>query len=320
MKFLLNFIFFLLLGFGTINAQEAIKQVEKVVEEKAIENKPIANSLLWAISGNGLKDTSYLYGTIHLIAKDDFFLTDKTKEAFDKSQKVTFEINMEDMMDMGAQMGLMMKAFMNDGTTLSDLLEEDRYKEVQEHFEKLGMNSFMWNMMERIKPMFLSVFGSMDMSGGGGLNTGEMMSYEMEFMEMAKGKEKSMGGLETAEYQMSMFDSIPYKAQAEMLVETIQASGEEGSDQLDEMVEMYKAQDLKAMEKMIAEGDEGLGEFAELLLNNRNRNWIPIMEKQMKEKATFFAVGAGHLGGEVGVVALLREAGYKVTAVDPVKP
>ena len=69
------------------------------------------------------------------------------------------------------------------------------------------------------------------------------------------------------------------------------------------------------------EGDtEGVAEFEDLLLVGRNKNWIPIMEKMMISKTTFFAVGAGHLGGKNGVIALLRKQGYKVTAVDPVKP
>lgn len=314
MKFLVNFIFFFLIGWSAINAQEEIKQLEKVVEKETVIDKPIANSLLWAISGNGLEDTSYLYGTIHLIGKEDFFLTEKTKEAFEKSQKVTFEINMEDMMDLGAQMGLMMKAFMNDGTTLSDLLEEEKYKEVQTHFEEMGMNAMMWGMMERIKPMFLSIFGSMDMSGGG-LQTDEMMSYEMEFMEMAKNKEKTMGGLETAEYQMSMFDSIPYKAQAEMLYASIKTENST-EDQLAEMVKLYKKQDLRGMMKMFATDEEGVGQYEDLLLVGRNKNWIPVMQKMMGEQRTFFAVGAGHLGGNNGVVNLLKDEGYTLTPMN----
>ena len=314
MKFSLNFLFLFLISFSTITAQEAKPQLEEVATKTA-EVKPIANSLLWAISGNGLTDTSYLYGTIHLIGKDDFFLTDQTKTAFDKSQKVTFEINMEDMSDLSVQMGLMMKAFMTDGQTLSDLLDADKYQEVKAHFEKMGMNDFMWQMMEKIKPMFLSVFGSMDMSGGGGLNTGEMMSYEMEFMEMAKTKEKTMGGLETAAYQMSMFDSIPYTAQAEMLYESIKAE-DTGSDQLAEMVKLYKNQDIKGMMSMFAADEEGVGQYEDLLLVGRNKNWIPVMEKMMVNQITFFAVGAGHLGGNNGVVNLLKAEGYTLTPLN----
>ena len=313
MRLLLNYLFFFFIGLGAITAQEAIEPIEKVVK-KTVDQRPITNSLLWAISGNGLEDTSYLYGTIHLIGKEDFFLTEATKEAFSKSEKVTFEINMEDMSDMGVQMGLMMKAFMTDGQTLSDLLEETKYNEVKAHFEKMGIG-MMWQFMEKIKPMFLSVFASMDMTGGGGLNTGEMMSYEMEFMEMAKTKDKTIGGLETAEYQMSMFDSIPYKAQAEMLYESIKAETS-SEDQLDEMVKLYKNQDLRGMMKMFAADEEGVGQYEDLLLVGRNKNWIPIMQKMMNEQVTFFAVGAGHLGGNNGVVNLLKAEGFTLTPMN----
>ncbi len=306
MKYFINYLFFLLIAFNALTAQEAT-----IPTSKTAESTQIANALLWGISGNGLKDTSYLYGTIHLIDKEDFFLTSKTKEAFAASKKITFEINMEDMMDIGAQMGLMMKAFMNDGKTLKDLLDEAEYKIVQTHFEKMGMNSFIWNMMERIKPMFLSVFASTDITNGG-LTSGEMMSYEMEFMTMAKDQSKIMGGLETAEYQMSMFDSIPYDVQAKMLLESIKAENT-SSNQLEEMINLYKKQDLKGMQKMFEADEEGIAKYENLLLVGRNKNWIPIMQKMMAEQVTFFAVGAGHLGGEFGVVNLLKEAGYTLT-------
>ena len=55
--------------------------------------------------------------------------------------------------------------------------------------------------------------------------------------------------------------------------------------------------------------------YEELLLVRRNENWIPVMERIMREGSAFFAVGAGHLGGPKGVVNLLRQAGYTVEPV-----
>ena len=274
----------------------------------------LENALLWKIEGKDLQEASYLFGTIHMIAKEDFFLTDATKEMFKKTNQVTFEINMEEMNDMGAQLSLMMNAFMKNNTTLKDLLSEEDYDIVGKHFKEMGLPLMM---LERIKPMFLSVFasGDMDMTG---LGNGSMVSYEMKLMDMAKEQDKVIGGLETAEYQMSMFDSIPYTAQANMLVESIKA-GDQGDDQFKNMVKLYKNQDLKAMGEMISSDAEGIANYEELLLKNRNRNWIPIMGKMMLEKPTFFAVGAGHLAGEDGVINLLRKEGYQVTAIDPVK-
>ncbi|MBK6997902.1 MAG: TraB/GumN family protein [Lewinellaceae bacterium] len=81
--------------------------------------------------------------------------------------------------------------------------------------------------------------------------------------------------------------------------------------QLDEMLRLYREQDITAMQALIGE-DNSMGQYEDFLLNNRNQNWIPVMGKMMAEKPTLFAVGAGHLGGKQGVVALLRKEGYRV--------
>ncbi len=70
------------------------------------------------------------------------------------------------------------------------------------------------------------------------------------------------------------------------------------------------------MEDLTKKGDASLDQFADVLLYNRNRNWVNKMETLMPEKSVVIAVGAGHLPGEFGVIKLLRKAGYKV---EPVK-
>ena len=303
MKSLFTLLLVLLVSFYSFAQADAVKTAATEIPISNIDE----NSLLWEITGKGLTSTSWLFGTIHLIGKDDFFLTDSTKAFIDRSEMVTFEINMEEMTDLTAQMGLLMKAFMGDGKTLKDLLNEEDYKLVQEHFQEIGLPLFMF---ERIKPMFLTVMASGDMSPTA-MSSGEMLSYEMEIMEMAEGKK--IGGLESMEFQMSVFDSIPYDAQAQMLIESIKAA-DAGDEEFAKMVELYKNQDIKGMVEMMG-GDEGIAEYEDLLLNTRNKNWIPVMGEMMLEQPTFFAVGAGHLGGEQGVVALLRKDGYTVKPV-----
>lgn len=266
------------------------------------------NALLWEISGKELAQPSYLYGTIHMIGKADFFLTDATRQSLEKARQVAFEIDMEDMMDFTKLMPLMMKAFMANDTTLSDLLSEEDYALVQAHFEEIGLPLMF---LERIKPMFLSALGGEDMFSMGSGEDSQVVSYEMEFMQMAQQRNLPIEGLETAEFQMSMFDSIPYKVQARMLVESIK-SEDTGGGQFAQMVELYKNQDLQGMQAMMKDEASGIGGYEDLLLVRRNRNWIPVMGEMMKVSPTFFAVGAGHLGGDEGVVALLREAGYSV--------
>ncbi|RMG84859.1 MAG: TraB/GumN family protein [Bacteroidetes bacterium] len=297
----LTFLFAFLAGlFSVTTAQVAVAGEAPTSAPTEVEN-----ALLWQISGNGLTDTSYLFGTIHMIGKADFFMPQTLKEALKKVGMVTFEINMEDMTDLSAQFALLSKAYMNDNLSLADLLTEEEYDLVRRHFEKIGLPLFF---VERIKPMFLTVLSDTDMSGSN-LNSGEIISYEMEIMKMAQARNLEIGGLETAEYQMSMFDSIPYKAQAKMLVESIKSENN-GDEQFAQMVELYKNQDLAGMNAMMGEDEQGMGEYEDLLLVQRNKNWIPVMGEMMRAKPTLFAVGAGHLGGEFGVVSLLRKAGY----------
>ena len=300
MKHYLTFLICFLVAGVSNWAQTAMPTAEQVPTAEE-------NSLLWEISGNNLKEASYLFGTIHMIGKEDFFLTDKMKESFKKAKRVTFEIDMEEMSDFSTLMPLMMKAFMANGTSLSDLLSEEDYQLVKDHFETLGLPMMF---LDRIKPMFLSAMTSGDM-----INTPDnpdaVVSYEMELMKTAQEQKMDIAGLESAEYQMSMFDSIPYDAQAEMLVESIK-SEDQGDAQFDDMVRLYKDQDIFGMQNMLEDEREGIADYGDLLLVRRNRNWIPVMSEMMKENCTFFAVGAGHLGGQQGVIALLRMEGYEV--------
>ena len=271
------------------------------------QTAPLEKSLLWEISGNGLKEPSYLYGTIHMIGKEDFFLTDETIASFDKAEQVVFEIDMEDMSNVMVQFSLLMDLFMEDGQTLKDLVSDEDYKLVKVHFDEMGLPLML---LERIKPLFLSVFASGDIDQEG-FSSGEVVSYEMEFMEMAQKQEKPIEGLETIKFQMSLFDSIPYRAQAEMLMESIRAEADpDGEKGFQSLVEVYKSQDLEAMQESVDASDAMTTNYENMLLSNRNSNWVPVMAKMMPKKSCFFAVGAAHLGGEKGVITLLRKEGY----------
>lgn len=121
-----------------------------------------------------------------------------------------------------------------------------------------------------------------------------------------------MAGLETLQEQMSFLDALPYTYQAKELVKMLDQDSDDGEFQ--KMVDIYKTQNLDAMVDMIKEQGES-SVMEDILLNNRNKNWIAKIEKFASEKPTFFAVGAGHLGGPKGIIALLKEQGYSVTPV-----
>jgi len=309
-----RFVYLLIVGLTLLTACKSKTAIATETATQLQENQPLVDALLWKIEGNQLTKPSYLYGTIHIIDAEDYFLPTGTLAAIDATDKMMFEIDMNEMSDMSKMMGIMTQAFMKDNLTLSDLLTDEEYKVVNDHFSSLGLPLMM---LERIKPMFLSAlaYGDMDPQS---IQSGSMKSYEMEFFEIAKSAGKPVGGLETIEFQMGIFDSIPYQDQAKMLVETIK-SADTDSDEFDKMTSMYKQQQITAMIEMISDEDEQLSEHEDVLVGMRNRNWIPVMAELMVVQPTFFAVGAGHLAGPSGVIKLLRKEGYKVTPLSNTK-
>ncbi|HJW28448.1 MAG TPA: TraB/GumN family protein, partial [Saprospiraceae bacterium] len=186
-------------------------------------------ALLWRIEGKESKEPSYLFGTIHLIPKSDFFLPVGFDEAFDHCDQVVFEIDMDDMSDMNALMGMLGNIVMKDNMTLKKLLTPEEYKEVSDYFEGMGLPMFLLN---KVKPMFLSMLAEVNMDPST-MGNDDIVSYETDIYEKANERKKEVGGLETMAYQMSLFDSIPYTDQAKMLVDAVRSTNQ-GSDSLDE--------------------------------------------------------------------------------------
>ncbi len=279
-------------------------------------------SLLWRVSGVGVDTPSFLFGTIHIIPADDYFLGSEVVRAIDDVDAVLFEIDPREMQNPSALMGLMGKITMRNDTSLADLLPQSRFDSVATYFDERGI-PFM--LLQKMKPMFLSAMVGQDMSagnpfGGGADGTGAgMKSYEMELSQIAETGGKEIAGLETMEFQLGLFDSIPYSIQAEMLYRSISddmaSKMTEGDSQMDQMVAMYKRRAVAEMSQLITSESEGFGNFEEMLVVRRNEKWVPEIASRLAGTPTLYAVGAGHLGGEKGVIALLRAQGFTVEPV-----
>lgn len=266
------------------------------------ENK----TLLWKISGNGLKKPSYLYGTIHMICADDAALSSNMKKVIKGCDEVYFEVDMDNILEMFGAVG---KMKMKGDTTLKDLLNEEEYSKVKAYFEsKSSMLPF--SMLETFKPILAA--STLEQNS---LSCESTAIMEQVIMEEARKHERKIKGLETMSYQADLLDSIPYRLQAQQLVSYIDnaTSGNKEDELLKEMFKAYKNQDLKKLEELMVETDAGLAGFTDLLLFRRNQNWVKKLKDLMPDKTLLIAVGAGHLPGEKGMIELLRKEGYTVT-------
>ena len=139
-------------------------------------------------------------------------------------------------------------------------------------------------------------------------------SVEESVMQLAKDGGKEIKGLETMAFQASLFDSIPYEKQATELLNAID-SMEKSRTYFSLMLAAYNNQLLDEIEKIVNNPEFGVEENQDILLNNRNKDWVSQLKKIMKKNPVFTAVGAGHLVGKNGLIALLRAEGYTVKAL-----
>ncbi|MDQ3277851.1 MAG: TraB/GumN family protein [Bacteroidota bacterium] len=267
------------------------------------------NTLLWRISGKDLSKPSYLFGTMHMLCADDIVLSDSLKSAIASADDVYLELDMENLFEM---MGAMQHMSMRNDTTLADLLTREEYNAIKKHFEEKG-SMLPFNMLETYKPLLTaSMLAEQQVS-----SCDKVISMEQLIMKEAKQHSVDIKGLETMNFQLGIFDKIPYRLQAKQLHKMITEAGSSKNDNsMKILTDAYRKQQLEMLEEITMKEDMGIQNFTELLLYSRNSNWAKKLQTLMKERALVVAVGAGHLPGKRGVINLLRQAGYKV---EPVK-
>lgn len=261
------------------------------------------NTLLWKISGNGIEKPSYLYGTMHAVCETN--IDSDVMKAFDETNQLYLEIDMDDPNLQATMMGKMM---MKDGITISSLLTEEE-TQIVDSFLKDNIG-FSLKMIDTFKPFMLT---SMYLPK---LLDCPMKTVDLELMKIAATQNEEVFGLETIEDQLSIFDKIPYKNQVDELVKTAKNNMADDKNEMDKMLAVYKSENIEEMLTLTKDSENKMfSDFADDLLMKRNEKWIPIIEKTAKGNPTFFAVGAAHLAGNDGVIKLLRKKGYKVEAV-----
>ncbi|MCW3090894.1 MAG: TraB/GumN family protein [Ferruginibacter sp.] len=262
------------------------------------------NSLLWEVSGKGLARPSYLFGTFHLMCKDDIQFSSQLKTALSNSSLMYMEMDMDDP---AMLLGGLMMMNMKDGKKLQDLYTMAEYQKIEAFFkDSLGTP---FSFMQRIKPFFLVAMLYPKM-----MPCKTISGVEEELMKLAKEQKKEIKGLETMEFQSAVFDSIPYEEQAKELLKSID-SLPAYKKYFDTMIHVYKSQRLSEIENLFKDTEFGMENHQDLLLNDRNKNWVAQLKTIMPAESVFVAVGAGHLVGKEGLINLLRKEGYTLKPV-----
>lgn len=262
-------------------------------------------ALLWEITGKGLKQPSYLFGTIHAICPENFMLTETVKSKLGMSERLSLEVDMDAP---NFLIELQQAAVLPKGSTLRGFFSEEDYNLLSDHFKQTLQIDL--NQLDRIKPFMLH---SMLLSQ---LTECQAISYEQSLMELAQKQGKEVIGLETVSEQLSAIDKMPAGVQTIMLTKMV-SNMEEARKAYRAMVQLYLQQDLAGLDELARQeyDEKEYQEYEQAFLISRNKRWIPVMEREARIQPTFFAVGAGHLTGKDSLLELLRKRGFTVTPV-----
>lgn len=280
--------------------------------------------LLYKISGNDLEKPSYIIGTHHLANVGFVEKINGVKEALTETEQVYGELKWDVMTNPDSLKAMQERMMLPEGQTLKTILTPEQYKRLDAFMTaKMGAgmsNPMVEAQMGKLTPMALVTqfqvllflmnhMGEFDPSS----------TFDQYFQAQAQKNNLPCGGLETMSFQAQvLYGSTPMERQVEQLMCLID-NEQFNVQMLEEMTKAFYAQDLdalkKAMDVKLGTSCDSKPEEEAALIDNRNADWLTKMPAIMKQAPTFFAVGAGHLPGEKGVLQLLRNAGYTVEGV-----
>jgi uncharacterized protein YbaP (TraB family) len=279
----------------------------KTLKAQAVQQKP---GIFYSITGNGLEDTSYLFGTYHLIKSSYLNETPNVLKAFDKVKGVITEIVMDSTALARANTkGLLKEKKLTDffDKSFADTLDATLKKELGAGLRQIS----------NLKPMTVMLTMSMVYlikENQELLNKYSGETLDVSFVEKGKSAGKTITPLETIEEQMDLlFDGITDEEQASAL-KTFIRNKEEIIKMGNNLLKTYFSNDLNAIQTVYEESLKLTGQ-KEYLVNQRNANWMKVLPSLMKEQSRFIAVGALHLSGPDGLVEKLKQQGYTVTAL-----
>jgi len=266
--------------------------------------------LLWKVSGNGLKQPSYLFGTHHLIPISFLDSVPELFKAFNNCETMVGEMVLSNI---DATAMIQRAAIMPNHIKMTDLLSDEEYKLVDNELKsvlKIGLKE-----VSIMNPtLILSLYEIEVLKKHMGV-TDDIQS-DSYFQLVATEKDKQVVGLETAEQQISfLFGNGSLERQADILVETIQQkeSALKEMSHLNELYKIGKIEELVSLAKHRGKISDMTDEEYSKLVDNRNADWMTKLPKLMQQSSSFIAVGAMHLGGENGMIKKLQKAGYRVT-------
>ena len=264
--------------------------------------------VLWRVTADGpagAGHTSYVLGTMHTAGTEVIDTLAGLTEALECATVVYGEV---DASDMKLSPEAMACAIAPSDSTLQRLLSPAALDSVCRYVSTFGVDGARTlEALGKMKPAMLDAFLEVRRAGA---STDMAMDIALQHRATAMGKD--VRALETAEQQVRMLMGTPVAEQLEALMESVRAP-EAAQAASDSLVAAYRCQDLEAIGRLLVR--EMKGAYAERMVYARNRAWAAALVPEMRRCSVLVAVGAGHLVGPEGLLAMLRSAGFDVRPV-----
>lgn len=267
-----------------------------------------AAQVLWRVTADGpagAGHTSYVLGTMHTAGTEVIDSLAGLDGALECATVVYGEVDASDMKLSPAAMAC---AIAPSDSTLQRLLSPAALDSVCRYVSTFGVDGARTlEALGKMKPAMLDAFLEVRRAGA---STDMAMDIALQHRATAMGKD--VRALETAEQQVRMLMGTPVAEQLEALMESVRAP-EAAQAASDSLVAAYRCQDLEAIGRLLARGMREA--YAERMVYARNRAWAAVLVPEMRCRSVLVAVGAGHLVGLEGLLAMLRSAGFDVSPV-----
>ena len=265
--------------------------------------------MVWKISRfiNGQQQSIYIGGTIHLLATNDYPLPDVFEQAYQESDIVVFEVDAKKMQEPSFQGLMIQKATYQNGATLKSTLSSQTYATLEQFLKNRGGDI---QTLSQFKPGMLSILLLLDELQ----RLGQMGEGVDEFFDRrARADNKPMLFLETVSQQLDFLAKMGEGYEDHLILYTL-----DEIDQLPlmmaELKQAWRQGDQQQLEKVaLIPWQTDFPDTYQSLLVDRNKAWLPVLDAFFDTEAReYVLVGALHLVGQDGLLAMLRHRGYQV--------
>ena len=264
-----------------------------------------AKTFAWKATGKG--GTIYLIGSIHVMSDSFYPLNPALEAAFKDSDLLVEEVDLAEMLDPMAQMGILTKGMLPSNQSLDKVLSPATMALVKKATGDLGAAG---GPLMRFKPWMLAIaLQGLELQKAG---YDPELGLDKHFYDQAKASGKAVQGLETADYQISVFDGMTMEQQERLLAQTLKELETELAS-VGKLADAWKSGDAPTVERIVQSELKAEPQMYQRLLVDRNKAWLPKIEALFARTGrALVVVGAAHLVGPDGLVAMLKAKGYTV--------